>query len=195
MATNQAYLFLIFIVNGIIIGLLFDFFRISRKVFITNDVVTYLEDILFWILAGIIVLYSIFVFNNGELRLYMFLGIILGAFAYMLFVSSYIIKINVKIINIFKEILSIFMIPFKFIYKTLHKILLKPITFLFINIRKSFTNFGIKIYNNLKRFKKQKNVVKNWKQKKDLKKICRIYKYNIRKDLTHKNGENTDEKK
>ena len=62
MVTNQAYLFLIFTINGIIIGLLFDFFRISRKVFNTKDVVTYIEDVLFWILSGAIVLYSIFVF-------------------------------------------------------------------------------------------------------------------------------------
>ena len=76
MVTNQIYLFLIFIVNGILIGLLFDFFRISRKVFKTSDKVTYVEDVLFWILTGFIVLYSIFVFNNGELRLFMFLGIL-----------------------------------------------------------------------------------------------------------------------
>lgn len=161
MVTNQAYLFFIFTINGIIIGLLFDFFRIARKVFNTNDIVTYLEDILFWILAGAIVLYSIFVFNNGILRLYMFLGILLGAFVYMLFVSSYIIKINIKIINILKSIFKIFILPFSFIYKLLHKIFLKPITFLFINIRKNFTNFDTKIYKNLKMTKKIKNIVKN----------------------------------
>lgn len=156
MAINQAYLFFIFIINGIVIGLLFDFFRISRKVFKTNDVMTYIEDVLFWILTGAIVLYSIFIFNNGEIRLFMFLGIVLGAFLYMILISSYVIKINVKIINFL-------MIPFKFIYKVLHKLLLKPVNFLIINIRKSFTNFGIKIYNNLKRPKKEKNIVKNWK--------------------------------
>lgn len=149
MVTNQAYLFLIFIVNGIIIGLLFDFFRIARKVIPTNDFMTYIEDISFWILTGIITLYTIFVFNNGELRLFMFLGIILGAFIYILTLSSYIIKINVKIINTI-------LIPFKAIYRLLHKILFKPITFLIINIRKGFTNF-VKIP------KKSKNIVKNWK--------------------------------
>lgn len=160
MVSNQAYLFLIFIINGVLIGLLFDFFRIARKVFHTSDMVTYIEDILFWILTGIIVLYSIFVFNNGELRLFMFLGILLGAFIYMLFVSSYIIKINVKIINILKKVLGIVIIPFKSIYKILHKLFLKPITFLFINIRKNFTNFGTKVYKNLKVPKKERNIVK-----------------------------------
>lgn len=176
MVTNQIYLFFIFIINGILIGLLFDFFRISRKVFNTNDIVTYIEDFLFWILAGAIMLYSIFIFNNGELRLYMFLGIILGAFFYLLFISSFVIKINVKIINFLKKIFSILMIPFKFIYNQLHKVLLKPFTFLFINIRKGFTNFGIKISKNLKIPKKSKNIVKNWKEKKDFFLICRIYK-------------------
>lgn len=161
MVTNQAYLFLIFAINGILIGLLFDFFRISRKVFNTNDIVTYLEDILFWILAGAIMLYSIFVFNNGELRLYMFLGIILGAFVYLLFISSYIIKINVKIINTLKKFFGIIITPFKIIYDILHKIILKPFTFLFINIRKISTNFGTKIAKNLKISKKTKNIVKN----------------------------------
>lgn len=156
MVINQVYLFFIFIINGILIGLLFDFFRIARKVFNTNDVVTYIEDTLFWILAGAIVLYSIFVFNNGELRLFMFLGIALGAFVYMLFVSYYIIKINVKLINMIKKVLVICMIPFSFIYKILHKIFLKPVTFLFINIRKSFTNFANKIYKNIKILKRQK---------------------------------------
>lgn len=187
MVSNQAYLFLIFTVNGILIGLLFDFFRIARKVFYTNDFVTYIQDILFWILAGSMMLYSIFVFNNGEIRLFMFLGVILGAFIYMVFVSSYIIKINVKIINMLKKIFKILIVPFKVIYQMLHKVFLKPITFLFINIRKNFTNFGIKL-------SKIKKIVKNWKKQKDILKICRIYNYVSVRIIT-KNGEITDEKK
>lgn len=161
MVTNQAQLFLIFTINGILIGLLFDFFRIARKVFHTSDFVTYIEDILFWILTGMIVLYSIFVFNNGELRLFMFLGILLGAIIYMISISSYIIKINIKLVNYFKKIFKIIFIPFNFIYKSLNKILFKPFIFLFINIRKNFTNFGMKIYKNLKTHKKVKDIVKN----------------------------------
>ena len=100
MVTNQAYLFLIFIANGIVIGILFDFFRISRRVVKTGDLMTYIEDLIFWILTGSIILYSIFVFNNGEIRLFMFLAIILGIISYMLLLSSYVIKVNVRIIEI-----------------------------------------------------------------------------------------------
>lgn len=156
MVTNQAYLFLIFIITGIIIGLLFDFFRIYRKIVKTSDFVTYLQDMMFWILSGMIVLYAVFIFNNGELRLFMFLGILLGTIIYMIFISTYIIKINVKIINMIIKFLKIIIIPFNFIYGIIHKIIFKPITFLFINVNKSFNNF-------LKKAQKIKNIVKNWK--------------------------------
>lgn len=61
---NQAYTFIIFVINGIIIGFLFDCFRIIRKSFKTSDIITYIEDILFWIIAGITTLYFIFIYNN-----------------------------------------------------------------------------------------------------------------------------------
>lgn len=161
MIINQVYLFFIFIANGIIIGILFDFFRILRKSFKTRDVVTYFEDLLFWILTGFSILYFIFVFNNGEIRLFMFLGIAVGITLYMLIFSSFFIKINVTIITFFKKvIIKIFkflLIPFKFI----KKLFFKPISFIFINIRKSSTN----LYNNFikitKKHKKIENNVKN----------------------------------
>ena len=84
MIMNQMYLFFIFIANGILIGILFDFFRILRKSFKTSDIITYLEDFLFWILTGCSIIYFMFAFNNGEIRLFMFLGIIIGIAVYML---------------------------------------------------------------------------------------------------------------
>ena len=82
MVSNQFYLFLIFITNGILIGIFFDFFRILRKSFQTSDAITYIEDLLFWILTGFSVLYYIFVFNDGEIRLFMFLAIAIGVSFY-----------------------------------------------------------------------------------------------------------------
>ncbi len=150
MIENQACLFGIFIINGILIGLLFDFFRILRKSFKTNDFITYVEDVLFWILAGIILLYSIFVFNDGEIRLFMFLAVLIGIIIYILSISSYIIKINVKIINCFKmiiiKIFKIISIPFTYIIKILRKIFFKPISFIIINIKKISTNYSKKLF-------------------------------------------------
>lgn len=149
MAINQAYLFLIFVLNGFIIGLLFDFFRILRKAFKTADILTYCQDILFWILTGLLTLYFIFVFNNGEIRIYIFLGILIGIILYMLLLSKYIILINVYILNkikmCIKLILKIIVIPFKFIFNIFKKIFLKPISFIFINIKKDIKKISKKM--------------------------------------------------
>lgn len=154
MVTNQAYLFLIFTINGIIIGLLFDIFRILRKSFKTSDVMTYIQDILFWILTGFILLYSIFTFSNGEIRFYMFLGVFLGCLIYMLLFSKYFIKINVKIILVLKKIIGriilIIIFPINIIIRFIKKIFFKPINFITINIKKSKSNCQKKIKNILK---------------------------------------------
>lgn len=152
MVLNQGNLFLIFVINGVIIGLVFDAFRILRKSFKTSDLITIIEDIIFWIITGIIVLYSVFIFNNGEIRFFMFIGIFLGVLLYMILLSKYIIKISVKIINILKKIISfifkILLFPIQTIYKILKNILKKPILFCFINIKKIIRQIGTNIFKN-----------------------------------------------
>lgn len=152
MVLNQANLFLIFVINGAIIGAVFDIFRILRKSFKTSDIITTIEDILFWIIAGIIVLYSIFVFNNGEIRFFMFIGIFLGVMLYMLLLSHYIIKASVAIITIIKRIVSfifrIVIFPIQKIYKIIKNTLRKPILFCFINFKKTIRQIGTKTCKN-----------------------------------------------
>ena len=153
---NQAYLFIIFILNGFLISILFDFFRILRKSFKTNDFITYIEDILFWIITALIILYSIFKFTNGNLRAFIFVGIAIGIIVYMLIFSKIFIKINLYIINIMKNITDYVLIkPFKFIFNIVKKIIFKPATFLIINLKKILSVFRINIKSLL--FKKKKN--------------------------------------
>lgn len=142
MVTNQAYLFTVFIVNGLLIGFLFDFFRILRKTIKTSDFVTYIQDFIFWILTGGLILFFTFKFNNGEIRLFLFLGIIMGITIYIVSLSNFIIKINVEIITFIKKILKI---PIKITLKIYKKLFLKPISFLIINIKKSIKNLPKKV--------------------------------------------------
>jgi len=124
---NQAFVFLIFILNGFLIGILFDIFRILRKSFKTPDLFTYVQDITFWLLVGLMLLYSIFKFNNGELRLYIFLGVLLGNFLYMLLFSKLFINISVTIIELIKKTIYILIyVPIKYIFMFLQKILFNP---------------------------------------------------------------------
>lgn len=161
MVINQANLFLVFTINGILIGLLFDIFRILRKSFRTSDIITYCEDLIFWILTGFLLLYSIFTFSNGEVRFYMFLAVFCGCLIYMLLFSKYFIGINVKIIEIIKKIVitvfSVIILPIKIVIKFFKKIFFKPINLITINIKKFNFNF-------LKMIKKQFKIQKNKSQ-------------------------------
>lgn len=153
MAENQAYIFMVFTIVGMIIGVLFDTFRILRKTIKTKDFVTYIEDIVFWILTGIIIIYSMYLFCDGELRFFMVAGIIIGAIIYLLTISEYIIKMAMFIIDFVKKII---LIPIKFIRKLINyfsnsikklftpighllkKIFFRPIFIICINFRKQF---------------------------------------------------------
>lgn len=134
MAQNQAYLFIVFSLTGVVIGLLFDFFRILRRSFKTSNIITYFEDVLFWILTGVLILYNIWYFNNGEIRIYMFLGIIMGVLIYMLTLSNIIISLLSKILN---SIVKVLELPFRTLFSIFHKF--------FTVIMKIFNNFSKKL--------------------------------------------------
>ena len=148
MELTQAHLFYIFILTGILLGVLFDVFRILRKSFKTSDLITYIEDVVFWILAGFLLFYTVYKFNNGEIRSYVLLGIALGLTAYLIIFSKIFIKINVSIIvfvkNICIQIAKLMLYPLKLILNLLRKLFLKPISFIFINIRKNMTTLFTK---------------------------------------------------
>lgn len=125
---NQLLNLFIFIVTGMAIGVLFDVFRIIRKSFKTPDFVTYIEDIIFWILAGFILLFTIFTFNNGEIRVYIFIGLLLGLIIYLLTLSKYFVKISVSIVCFIKKIIYY---PIHIIYTFIKKFIIRPFSSVF----------------------------------------------------------------
>ena len=134
MVQNQAYLFLVFSLTGVVIGVLFDFFRILRRSIKTSNIITYIEDVLFWIITGLLILYNIWYFNNGEIRIYMFLGIMMGILIYMFTLSNFIILIFTKVLV---TIIKILELPIKTIIDIFRKIFTN-LVFLFDKIIKKF---------------------------------------------------------
>ena len=142
MAVNQAYLFLIFAFNGVVIGLILDFFRILRITFKTSNIITYIEDVLFWILTGISIIFFMYNFSDGTIRLFMIIALILGFLIYILSISKFIIKIFVFSINILKDffriIINVGAIPVKLIYKVIYNVIIKNINYLILKIQHIF---------------------------------------------------------
>lgn len=154
---NQISCLLLFILIGILIGLIFDFFRILRRSFKTNTIITAIEDILFWLISGFILLFAVFILNNGEIRLYMFFSIIFGLYIYLVTLSKILIKYLVNIICFFKKILSV---PIKFIVNIILKIK-RPISVIRTKIRHFLQKSLLKVKKTEKITQKRRKLIKN----------------------------------
>ena len=154
---EQLINFIYFIFIGMLLSVIFDIFRILRRSFKTSDIVTNIEDILFGVITGIIIIFSIFLFNNGEIRLYLFIGISIGILIYMLLISKYFIKLNVLIISFIKKVIILLTKPFIILLKFIKKLFFKPISFICINLKQLLKKIFKKFKKTIKTNKKTIN--------------------------------------
>lgn len=161
--SNQVYVFFSCILGGLAIGLLFDIFRLSRKFIETGDVITYIEDITFWFLVGVIVLMTVYLSNNGQIRGYVFMGILLGVVFYFLVFSTIVMKILSSIVKTIVNIIGTMMKVIAGPIKTIIQILYVPIKYLYNKVG-SLKNILIKLIKLLNswilQFKKAKKIIK-----------------------------------
>lgn len=102
----QAYVFLCTIVGGMAIALVYDVFRIFRKAVKTGSVVTYVQDLLYWLIVALIMFLTIYYSNEGELRVYLFIGAFLGVVLYALLFSRIIMGSSLFIIKMVAEVIK-----------------------------------------------------------------------------------------
>jgi spore cortex biosynthesis protein YabQ len=104
---SQEQIFVFFFIIGIIIGIIFDIFRAIRKSFKTPDSITLIEDTIFLVISGLLLISSIIKLNNGEIRFYLFIAIFLGILIYSLTISKLCVIILCVIVETCKKILFI----------------------------------------------------------------------------------------
>lgn len=112
---SQEQVFIFFFIIGIMIGIIFDIFRVVRKSFKTADVITFFEDLIFIIISGVLIIFGIIKINGGEVRFYLFLGIFFGILIYLLTISNLCVIILYEIVKICKKL---FKIPFLCLKRT-----------------------------------------------------------------------------
>ena len=108
---TELYIFLKTIYGGLIIGFLYDLYRLFRYYRKPKKVATFFEDFIFWVIVSLISLYILLNSNYGELRGFIFIGFVTGAVLYYTLFSGLIINTLVIIFNfifkVVKYILSI----------------------------------------------------------------------------------------
>ncbi len=85
---NQAYVFLATVYGGLVIGLFFDIYRMIRRIFRPGKFLTGVMDLIFWVIIALFSFFILFYINDGQVRLYSFLGIGLGWGLYILSISQ-----------------------------------------------------------------------------------------------------------
>lgn len=134
--SSQAYIFLFTVLGGIIIGFIYDLFRVSRKVIKTNNFIVYFEDIIFWLVSSIALFGILFFSNAGEIRGYAIIGVVLGIIIYAMLFSHYAMKILLKAVDIFLKIIKLLYKIISFPIKYIIKIFYIPISFICNIIKK-----------------------------------------------------------
>lgn len=124
---DQFYYFALTILIGMVSGFCYDLYKVTRGTLRLRRVGTALGDILFWVVLTGVVFILLLIGNWGEVRLYVFLGLALGAILYLNFFS----RCTTSLIQLFFRTLyklwglllaflslvwKIFCVPFRILY-------------------------------------------------------------------------------
>ncbi|GAA0126281.1 spore cortex biosynthesis protein YabQ [Clostridium senegalense] len=84
---RQVSLLIFSILSGMLIGVLFDIYRIIRGFEDVGKIITTIQDVLFWIATGSIVFLFMMYTNYAYMDFNIFIYIALGLFVYIKFIS------------------------------------------------------------------------------------------------------------
>ena len=118
---------------------------------------------MFWLLTCFLLAYTIFTYNNGEIRFYVILAVLIGTILYILTISRYVVKTSVVCIRFLKKWIYLLLIsPLQWCWKQVKKWMLRPAVKLILKGGKSIKNLKDRI-----RQKIPKKHVKKRKTKKE----------------------------
>lgn len=106
--THQAQVFFITLVTGVLLSILFDFYRVLRGIYHLQWAATSVADIVYWLIATSVVFGALLAGNWGELRLYVFIGLALGGVLYYRLFSRHTVHILIRAIRMVNAIIRWF---------------------------------------------------------------------------------------
>ncbi|MFZ5966664.1 MAG: spore cortex biosynthesis protein YabQ [Bacillota bacterium] len=105
---EQVYVFLSTLYGGMIIGFMYDLYRIFRRLFKPKKIATIVQDFFFWICITIVAASVLLFSNSGQLRFYTFLGFAVGTVAYNRLLSTYVIRLIIFLLQTIKKWIEVF---------------------------------------------------------------------------------------
>ena len=146
---SELTVFGISILLGVISGLVFDVFRSVRLEIRAGRKTVAFQDILFWIIIAVLFFATVYRYNSGQLRFYIFIGAFLGLALYLVTVSKVCIKIFAGFISALRTVVS-------FVIRTIEF----PVHIIVIRLGKINKKTGFLLCKMKKKIKKTKNKLK-----------------------------------
>lgn len=114
---QEAYILLATIYGGIIIGFIYELYKVFRNLFRPKKLATNLQDMFFWSIITCVAFYVLIFSNNAQLRVYNFLGFLVGGLLYHYVLSKPISKVLYFLIgvikNFFHDLWQLTLYPFR----------------------------------------------------------------------------------
>lgn len=95
----ELWFFLVSILSGAILLAVYDLFRVLRRLIKHDSIIIALEDLLFWIGASLYIFSMMFRENNGIIRGFSIMGMIIGMVLYHFVLSEQIVGLITKLIR------------------------------------------------------------------------------------------------
>lgn len=123
----EVNLFLVSILWGAIIHIFYDVLRIVRRIIKHGYLAVALEDLVYWIICGVLIFRMMYNNNNGVVRGFIIAGVVLGMVIYRISISGLVVKyvslvIN-RVITLFLKVFRVVMKPFRFLLKKTGRLL------------------------------------------------------------------------
>lgn len=123
---KEVQFFLHAALTGALLSAVYDVFRILRRIYSHGSVWIAIEDFFYWIACALYISYVLMKENNGIIRWFFVLGILLGMLIYNFSVGRYLVPLISKIINkvldVVGKVLNILLKPVRFLWKKTKKI-------------------------------------------------------------------------
>ncbi len=120
-SSEQLLTFLLSILGGAVLCLIYDFFRCRRLVFPVGKISLFFQDIIYFSLCAVIIFCFLAIRCNGQFRYYVLFGTLIGWFLFRFTVSRWLVKAMVRLIRRFLATLHMCMHPIQaflsFIFK------------------------------------------------------------------------------
>ena len=119
---DQGIFWLFFFVTGAVITFIYDQIRIVRRVLPHGSVLVAIEDLLFWLFAGIVIFSLLYRMNAGTLRWFAVFGLATGMFLYKKIFRDFLVNFMSTVIRrILDIVVRILSIPLNFVKRPVLK--------------------------------------------------------------------------